>query len=59
LAIDKDIKYLRLKGDSDLIVSQVLEYFATKNEKLKRYHDLAQSIDESFKIISIEVIPRE
>jgi hypothetical protein len=35
LAIDKGVTYLRAKGDSDLIVSQVLMKFATKNEKLK------------------------
>jgi hypothetical protein len=33
--------------------------FATKNEKLKKYRDLAQSLSKSFKIVSIEAIPRE
>jgi ribonuclease HI len=59
LAIDKGVTYLRVKGDSNLIVSQVLMKFATKNEKLKKYRDLAQSLSKSFKIVSIEAIPRE
>jgi ribonuclease HI len=59
LAIDKGVTYLRVKGDSDLIVSQVLLKFATKNEKLKKYRDFAQSLSKSFKIVSIEAIPRE
>jgi hypothetical protein len=37
LAIDKDVAHLKVKGDSDLIVSQVMMKFATKNEKLKKY----------------------
>ena len=37
LAIDKGATILEVKGDSDLIVSQVLMRFATKNEKLKKY----------------------
>ena len=59
LAIDKGVTYLRVKGASDLIVSQVLLKFATKNEKLKKYRDLAQSISKSFRIVSIEAIPRD
>jgi ribonuclease HI len=59
LGIDKGVMYLRAKGDSDLVVSQVLLKFATNNEKLKKYRDFAQSLSNSFKIISIEAIPRE
>jgi hypothetical protein len=33
--------------------------FATKNEKLKKYQDLAQSFSKSFKIVLLEAIPRE
>jgi ribonuclease HI len=59
LAIDKGVTHLRVKGDSDLIVSQVMMRFATKNEKLKKYGDMAQSISKSFRIVSLEAIPRE
>jgi hypothetical protein len=37
LAIEKGVTILEVKGDSDLIVSQVLMRFSTKNEKLKKY----------------------
>jgi hypothetical protein len=47
LAIDKGVAHLKAKGDSDLIVSQVMMKFATKNEKLKRYRDLAQSLSNT------------
>jgi ribonuclease HI len=59
LAIDKGVTILEIKGDSDLIVSQVLMRFATKNEKLKKYRDVAQTLSKSFKKVSIEVVPRE
>jgi hypothetical protein len=59
LAIDKGVTYLKAKGDSNLIVSQVLMKFSTKNEKLKKYRGLDQSLSKSFKIVSIEAIPRE
>jgi hypothetical protein len=36
-----------------------LETFSTKNEKLKRYRDLAQLFSKSFKIVNIEAIPWE
>jgi ribonuclease HI len=42
LAIDRGIRHLRVIGDSDLIVSQVLLNFSTKNERLKRYRDFAR-----------------
>jgi hypothetical protein len=37
LAIDKGDTILEVKGDSDLVVSQVLMRFAAKNKKLKKY----------------------
>ena len=33
--------------------------FATKNEKLKNYRDVAQTLSKSFRKVSIEVVPRE
>jgi ribonuclease HI len=59
LAIDKGATILEVKGDSDLIVSQVLMRFTIKNEKLKKYRDVAQTLSKSFKRISIEAVPRE
>jgi len=57
LAIDKGVTHLRVIGDSDLIVSQVLLDFATKNEKLKRNGDLARPISKSFEMVTIKVVP--
>jgi ribonuclease HI len=59
LAIDKGATILEVKGDSDLIISQVLMRFAAKNEKLKKYRDMAQNISKTFKKMSLEAIPRE
>jgi ribonuclease HI len=59
LAIDKGATILEARGDSDLIISQVLMKFAAKNEKLKKYRDMAQSILKTFRKVSIEAIPRE
>jgi ribonuclease HI len=59
LAIDKGVTHLREKGDSNLIVSQVMMRFSTKNEKLKKYRDMAQSLSKSFRIVSLEAIPQE
>jgi hypothetical protein len=57
LAIDKGVTILEVKGDSDLIVSQVLMRFSTKNEKLKKYRDVAQTLSKSFRKVSIKVVP--
>jgi ribonuclease HI len=59
LAIDKSVTILEVKGNSELIVSQVLMRFSTKNEKLKRYRDVAQTLSKSFRKFSIEVVPQE
>jgi ribonuclease HI len=39
LALDRNIKCLKVIGDSDLVVSQVNLKFATKNERLRKYRD--------------------
>jgi ribonuclease HI len=39
LALDRNIRHLKVIGDSDLIVSQVNLKFSTKNERLRRYRD--------------------
>jgi ribonuclease HI len=51
LAIGKGITHLRVIGDSDLIVSQVLLNFAAKNERLKRYRDFARSVAKAFEVV--------
>jgi ribonuclease HI len=59
LALDKGVTILEVKGDSYLIVSQFFMRFATKNDKLKKYRDVAQTLSKSFKKVSIEAVPRE
>jgi hypothetical protein len=50
---------LRVIGDLDLIVSQVLLNFSTKNERLKKYRYFARSVAKSFEVVSIEAVTRE
>jgi ribonuclease HI len=59
LVVDKGVTHLKVICDSDLIASQVLLDFATKNERLKRYRDFARSIAKYFEVVSIEEVPRE
>jgi ribonuclease HI len=59
LAIDMNIKNLHVKGDSDLIVSQVNKKFAAKNPRLKQYRDVVWDAIKRFDNFSIEAIPRE
>jgi ribonuclease HI len=57
LAIDMNIKNLHVKGDSDLIVSQVNRNFFAKNPRLKQYRDVFWDSLKRFENFSIEAIP--
>jgi ribonuclease HI len=59
LSLDKKIKCLRVIGDSDLVVSQIKNKFAPKNEKLRRYRNSVWDTIELFDAFSIEAVPRE
>jgi ribonuclease HI len=59
LAINKGVTHIRVIGDSDLTVSQVLLDFVAKNGKLKKYHDFARSIAKYFEMVTIKAVPRE
>jgi ribonuclease HI len=59
LAIDMNIKNLHVKGDSDLIVSQINKKFVAKNPRLKQYRDAIWDAIKRFDNFSIEAIPRE
>jgi ribonuclease HI len=59
LAIDMNIKTLHVKGDSDLIISQVNKKFTAKNPRLKQYRDVVWDAIKKFDNFSIESIPRE
>jgi hypothetical protein len=59
LALDRNIKCLKVIGDFDLVVSQVKRKFATKNERLRIYRNLILDTIERFEAFSIEVVPRD
>ncbi|XP_059068184.1 uncharacterized protein LOC131858754 [Cryptomeria japonica] len=53
------IKKLKVRGDTELIVKQVRGLFAIKNERLRHYRNHVWDEIEAFDAFSIEVIPRE
>jgi ribonuclease HI len=59
LALDRNIKCLKVIGDSDLVVSQVKQKFVAKNERLRKYRDSVWDTIELFDDFSINVVPRE
>jgi hypothetical protein len=59
LSIDMNIKSLCVKGDLDLIVSQVNKNFIANNPSLKQYKDVIWDAMKRFDEFSIESIPRE
>jgi len=59
LAIDMNIKNLHVKGDSNLIVSQVNSNFISKNTRLKKYRDVIWEAIKYFDNFWIDSIPRE
>jgi ribonuclease HI len=59
LAINMNIRSLRVRGDSDLIVSQVKRDFSAKKLRLKQYRDVVWDAMKSFNEFSIEAIPRD
>ena len=56
---DRGIKLLNIKGESDLIISQVKNIFACKSERLKRYRNAIWSTMEFFDALNLTAIPRE
>jgi ribonuclease HI len=59
ITIDMNIKFLHVRGDLDLIVSQVKKYFVAKNPRLKQYRNVVWDAIKSFGDFSIEAIQRE
>jgi ribonuclease HI len=59
LVTDMNIKSLHVRGDSNLIISQVNKKFATKNPRLKHYKDVVWDAMKKFENFFIESIPRE
>ena len=53
------IKFLSIKGDSDLIVQQVKGQFVCKCQSLKKYRNAIWDTMEFFDALNIEAIPRD
>jgi len=59
LAIYMNINSLRVRGDSDFIISQVNKNFVAKNRMLKQYRVVIWDAMKRFVNYLIEAIPRE
>ena len=58
VAKDMGIKVLSIKGDSDLIVSQVKNVFACKCGRLKKYRNAVWDTMECFDALDLMAVPR-
>ena len=58
IAKDMRIDVISIKGDSDLIISQVKGTFACKNERLKKYRNAVWDTWNYFRALNIVAIPR-
>jgi ribonuclease HI len=56
---DMGIKVLEVIGDSDLVVLQVKNMYAAKNDRLKWYRHAVWDTIELFDAFSIKEVPRE
>ena len=58
IAKDMGIRMLSIKGDSDLIISQVKKTFACKSERLKKYRNTVWAIMGYFSALDLIAVPR-
>ena len=58
IAKDMGIKVLSIKGDSDLIISQVKNLFACKCRRLKKYRNDVWDTMEYFSALDLMAVPR-
>jgi ribonuclease HI len=59
LALNRNIKCLKVTGDSNMVFSQVKLKFVAKNVRLRKYRDSVRDTIELFDVFSINVIPKE
>jgi ribonuclease HI len=59
LALNRNIKCLKVTWDYDMVVSQVKLIFFAKIERLRKYSDSVRDTIELFDVFSINVVPRE
>ena len=58
IAKEMGIRVLSIRGDSDLIISQVKKTFACKSERLKNNRNTVWAIMEYFKALDFIAVPR-
>jgi ribonuclease HI len=56
---DMGVKCLNIKGDSDLVIQQLKNNFASKSERLKRYRNAIWDSIGDLDALTLIVIPRE
>jgi ribonuclease HI len=59
LAIDKGVTHMKVIGDSNLIVSQVLLEFTAKNDRLKRYRDSQDPLQNPLRWCELKQFPEK
>ena len=59
IAKDMGVKILNIKGDSDLIIFQVKNQYASKSQHLKKYRNAIWDTLECFDSLDITSIPRD
>ena len=57
--IDKEVKNLKVYGDSALVIYQLRGDWLTRDSKMILYHKLAMEMVDHFEVISFEYLPRE
>lgn len=59
LAKKLGVKELTVKGDSQLVIKQMVGEYKVHDEKLKKLYEKAKELEKSFRKVSYEWIPRE
>ena len=59
VAKDMGVKILNIKGDSDLIILQVKNWYACKSQHLKKHRNAIWDTMECFDVLNLISIPRD
>src|SRR5262249_53834857 len=58
MALALNVRELRIIGDSQLILRQVLAKYRTRDERLRQYHNLVKTLTRQFKKLTYVHTPR-
>ena len=53
-----EISTIKMVGDSQLVVNQLVEKFQVRNDTFEKYHSLAISLIDKFSKAIVEYVPR-